>query len=426
MKFKVLNLGCKVNTYESTYIEETFLKNGYIEASSLDDANIIVVNTCSVTNMADQKSKKMLRRIKRENPKAIIIACGCSVQNKIDDYKNLDIDILIGNDNKSKVLDYVKDYLINKNKIIDYNESRNKKFDSMILDKFKKHTRAFIKIEDGCDNFCSYCVIPLLRGTVRCKDFDESIKEAKMLAENGHKEIVLVGIHTGRYESNGKDLTDLINEISKIDKIVRIRLSSIEITELNDKFLDMLKTNKKLVDHLHIPLQAGSDEILKLMNRKYDLDYYFNKINTIRSIRPNINITTDVIVGHPYETKELFNKTIETCNKIKFGKIHVFPYSKRDNTVAASMNNQVSEEEKKIRSNILCKLSEDLEIEYQSKYLNQELEIITEINNKNEIVGFTNNYIKVLIENKENLTNNMLVKVKLLNIKDGYVISKLL
>ena len=421
MTFKVINFGCKVNTYESTYLEEVFLSEGYTEASSMDDADLIVVNTCSVTNVADSKCKKFIRRIKRENSNAIIIACGCSVQNNFDEYDNMDVDILTGTTNKAKIPVLIKEYLFNKEKIRLFDNNRKQPFENMFVERFKKHTRAFIKVQDGCDNFCSYCCIPLVRGSIRSKDFNEVIDEAKKLADNGHKEIVLVGIHTGSYNDNGKDLFDLIDEISKIDDILRIRISSIEITELNDKFLNLLKNNKKIVNHLHIPLQAGSDEVLKIMNRKYDLDYFLNKINKIRSIRPDINITTDVIVGHPYETDGLFDSTIEFCKKIEFGKIHVFPYSKRNNTKACLMPNQVDEKDKKERSNKLIRVSDILEEKYYSKFTNKEMYIITETNHQNEIVGFTENYIKVIIDNPEDLKANMYIKVKLLNKENDYM-----
>ena len=421
MKFKVINFGCKVNTYESTYLEEKFIENNLTEASSIEDADLLVINTCSVTNMADQKCKKMIRRIRRENPNAIIVATGCSVQNNFDTYKEYGLNILVDNFHKGEIYDLVKKYQGTKENIYLYSSNRNQKFENMLLEKYTKHTRAFIKIQDGCDNFCSYCVIPLVRGSIRSKDFDEVIKEANILANNGHKELVLVGIHTGSYNSNGKDLVDLINELSKIEKIKRIRISSIEITELNDKFMDLLKNNKKIVDHLHIPLQAGSDEILKIMNRKYDLKYFEDKINIIRSIRPYINITTDVIVGHPYETEELFDKTLEFCEKISFGKIHVFPYSFRKNTKASTMPNQVDEVTKKKRAEKLIRLSDILMDKYETKFIGKTLDIITELNHKGEIVGFTNNYIKVYVNNPSGLVQNSLISVKLIKRDKDYV-----
>jgi len=424
MKFIVINFGCKVNAYESTYFEEKLLTYGYTKAASVPDADLIIVNTCSVTNTADSKCKKEIRRIKRENPNAILVVTGCSVQNNFQEYQKYGIDILVGNFFKSKIPSLVEEYLHNKQKVELFENNRKQLFDNMFLDKFASHTRAFIKIQDGCDNFCSYCVIPLVRGSVRSKDFDECVKEAKTLAQNGHKEIVLTGIHTGSYNSNGFDLVDLINEIAKIDEIKRIRISSIEITELNDKFMEMLKNNQKVVNHLHIPLQTGNDEMLKIMNRKYDTKYYLDKINLIRSIRPNINITTDVIVGHPYETEELFNKTVEFCKLIGFGKIHVFPYSPRENTKAAMMPNQVKEEEKKKRALQLIRISDILSCVYEKNFINQEMQIITETNHQGKTVGFTDNYIKVLLD--ENLPPNEIIFVTLMEKQDDYIKGKII
>lgn len=418
MKFKVINFGCKVNTYESTYIEEVFINDGLTEAKDISEADVIVINTCSVTNMADNKCKKFIRRIKRENNKATVIACGCSVQNNFEDYKTYGLDILVGTNNKKDIPNLYKDFLKDKKPIYIFNENRKKPFESMHLDKFTKHTRAFIKIQDGCDNFCSFCCIPLVRGSQRSKDYNEVISETKELVKNGHKEIVFVGIHTGSYLDQGKDLFDLIEDVSKINGLERIRISSIEITELNDKFMNLLKNNPKVVSHMHIPLQAGSDNVLKLMNRKYDLKYFENKINLIRSIRPDINITTDVIVGHPGETSEDFDNTLEFCEKIGFGKIHVFPYSKRNNTKAALMDNHVSEEVKKDRANKLIRLSDILESKYENKFIGKTYRIITEENHQKEIVGFTDNYIKVKVISDEKLKPNMMINV-FLDHKDG-------
>ena len=280
MKFNIITFGCKVNQYESNMMKENMLSSNFFYTEDLSDANIIIVNTCSVTNVADKKCLKMIRRLKREYSNAILVVAGCSSQNKQSVYESLDIDILIGNRDKSIIDKLIKEYIETEKKYVKFYNDRNLDFEDMYISDYN-HTRAFIKIEDGCDNFCSYCIIPYVRGSVRSKDFDKVIKEAKELAKHGHKEIVLTGIHTGHYQNNGYDLTDLINELSKIDDIKRIRISSIEVTELNEKFLDMLKNNDKVCDHLHIPLQAGSDEILKRMNRKYDLAYYEEKIKKI-------------------------------------------------------------------------------------------------------------------------------------------------
>ena len=396
MKFNIITFGCKVNQYESNMMEENMLSSNFFYEENKDLADIIIVNTCSVTNVADKKCLKMIRRIRRENPDSLLVVAGCSSQNNQEVYKKLDIDILIGNKDKSRIADIIKEYIKTEKRYVKFYNERDLEFEDMQINDYN-HNRAFIKIEDGCDNFCSYCIIPYVRGSVRSKDFSKVISEAKSLADHNHKEIVLTGIHTGHYLNNNHDLTDLINELSKIDNILRIRISSIEITELNDKFLSMLEKNKKVCDHLHIPLQAGSDEILKRMNRKYDLKYYEDKINRIRSIRPNISITTDIIVGFPYETDELFNSTLEFAKKMNFSKIHVFPYSKREGTSAAIMPNQVDDKIKKIRVKKLMELSDKLEKEYYDKFKEKDLDILIEECDNNVSIGHTSNYLMVTL-----------------------------
>ena len=400
MKFNIVTFGCKVNQYESNMMKEKMLSSNFFYEENMRDANIIIVNTCSVTNVADKKCLKMIRKIKREYPNALLVVAGCSSQNNQNVYEALDIDILLGNKDKSKIAELIKEYLDTEKKYVKFYNERDLDFEDMLINDYN-HIRAFVKIEDGCDNFCSYCIIPFVRGSVRSKDFDTVIKEAKLLTEHGHKEIVLTGIHTGHYMSNNHDLTDLINELSKIDDLLRIRISSIEITELNDKFLEMLKINNKVCNHLHIPLQAGSDEILKRMNRKYDLAYYEEKINKIRSIRPDISITTDIIVGFPYETDELFSETLEFSKKMNFSKIHVFPYSIRVGTAAASMPNQVDEVTKKVRVKKLMALSKKQEKEYYEKFKGKELDILVEECDNNVSIGHTSNYLMVTLN--ENL-----------------------
>lgn len=399
MKFNIVTIGCKVNQYESNMMKERMLSSNFFYVENISEANIIVVNTCSVTNVADKKCLKMIRRIKREYPNSILVVAGCSSQNKQEIYENLDIDILIGNKDKSKIDILLKEYIKTHKKYVKFYNDRKLDFEDMLISDYN-HVRAFIKIEDGCDNFCSYCIIPYVRGSVRSKKFETVIKEAKLLTQKGHKEIVLTGIHTGHYMDNDYDLTDLINELSKIEDLLRIRISSIEITELNDKFLNMLSTNKKVCDHLHIPLQAGSDEILKKMNRKYDLKYYEEKIKKIRMIRPNISITTDIIVGFPYETDKLFNETLEFSRKMNFSKIHVFPYSIRLGTSAANMPNQVDESIKKERVKKLMDLSEIMEKEYYNKFVGKELDILVEECDNNVSIGHSSNYLMIRLNEK--------------------------
>ena len=401
MKFSILTLGCKVNQYESNMMKEKMLSSNFIYTENFKESSIIIVNTCSVTDVSDKKCLKLIRRLKRENENSILVVVGCSSFNNQDLYKSLDIDILLGNKDKSKIDILIKNYIKNKKEIVRFYNTRDLEFEDMSISKFD-HVRAFIKIEDGCDNFCSYCIIPYVRGSVRSKNMEKVINEAKVLCENGHKEIVLTGIHTGQYNDDGYDLTDLINELSKIDTLKRIRISSIEITELNDKFLNMLYKNDKVCDHLHIPLQAGSNKILKKMNRKYDLSYFEEKINKIRSIRPDISITTDIIVGFPDETDVDFEDTLNFSKKINFSKIHVFPYSKRIGTPAASMPNQVSEQVKKNRVKKLIELSNSLEDAYYKKFIGKNLSVLIEDVKNNVSIGHTSNYLKVSINKKLN------------------------
>ena len=349
MKFKIITLGCKVNAYESEMMKEKLLKAGYTYDEEAPE--IILLNTCSVTNVADQKSKKMARHYRRENPDAILVICGCSSENNKNAYEEVQPQILLGNRKKSEIVNLLETYFKTHEKYQFFAGTRKLSFEDMQIEKFTTHTRAFVKIEDGCDNFCSYCVIPYVRGSIRHKDFDTVLKEVETLVFHGHQEIVFTGIHTGSYKSsNGKDLTDLIHEVSKFEGLKRIRISSIEITELKEKFLKELKENPKICDHLHIPLQAGSDDILKKMSRKYTVNEYKKIIEQIRLVRPNISITTDIIVGFPGETEELFLETLKTASSLEFSKIHVFPYSVREKTAASLMPNHVSSEEKHRRS----------------------------------------------------------------------------
>ena len=395
MNFKIITLGCKVNTYESEYIKESMQEAGFIY--SLENPNIIIINTCSVTNNADSKSFKMVRRIKRENPGSIIVVCGCSAQNNQIKYQNLGIDILLGNRKKSDIVNIIKDYIKTKEAYTYFTNDRNLTFEDMKVNKFTSHTRAFVKIEDGCNNFCSYCIIPYTRGTVRSKDYNQVLEEVNNLVNNNHQEIVLTGIHTGAYYSNNHDLSDLLVDLAKIPNLKRIRISSIEITELNAKFLNVLKTTPKICDHLHIPLQSGSAKILKIMNRKYDKEFYQNKIKEIRKIRPNIAITTDAIVGHPYEDETDFLEYLAFCRELNFAKIHVFPYSKRDGTPSSKMP-QVDEKIKKERTDTLLKLSTELEHNYNNRFLNQKLDVLTEEYESDYVIGHTSNYLKVYLK----------------------------
>lgn len=408
MKIFIETLGCKVNTYESEVIKEEFLRNGYELADNLSDANVIVVNTCSVTNQSDAKSRKVIRNARKNNKNAILVVCGCSSQNHQDELKDLGADILIGNKDKSKIFDYVNNY--DNKQIINYYNMINTDFEKMSLDNYSERTRAFVKIQDGCNNYCSYCIIPYLRGTIRNKDLNDAINEINTLVNNGFKEIVLTGIHTGSYP----ELVKLIQEISKNDKLERIRISSIEATEINDEFLKELKNNNKICNHMHIPVQAACDNTLKKMNRKYDMNKFKEIINKIREVRPDINITTDLIVGFPTETEEDFLESYNNAKEIKFGKIHVFPYSKRDGTVAAKMKSIVTDAEKKERTHKMITLSNKLENEYYNKFIDKTLSVLVEEVFDKYCTGHTDNYIKVIINKK--LEHNKFYNVKIIKV----------
>ena len=423
MKFQIYTLGCKVNTYESNVMRDALLNKGYFEVDLKEKADITIINTCTVTNTADSKSMKVIRQAIRRNENAIIVVCGCLVQNKKEEVSKIDgVDIVIGNINKSKIVDYIEKYIEEKKQEVDVRNIMDTNFEPMMLNNFNK-TRAFVKIQDGCNNFCSYCIIPYTRGNVRSKDKQSVLKEIQLLVDEGHKEVVLTGIHTGNYgaEFANYKFADLLKDIVKIDKLERLRISSIEITEINDDVMKVIKENNILVDHMHIPLQSGSDAVLKRMNRKYDKEYFINKIKKLRKIRPNISITTDVIVGFPGETEEEFEETIETIKKIKFTKLHVFPYSKREGTKAAIMDGQVDENIKKKRVKILLQLSKELEYNYMEKFIGKKVIFIPEMAKEEYIIGHTGNFLNVKYRGNKNDLNKD-IEVKINNIEYPYCI----
>ena len=408
--FLIKTLGCKVNTYESEFVRNLLLFNDYKEVS--ENADICIVNTCTVTNTADNKSKQVINNIRKNNNNALVIAMGCFTQFRSNEIKNLiNADIIIGNKNKSKILDYIKEWEKNKKQIIDFSDMNKQDFEDMEITKYNHKHRAFIKIEDGCNNYCSYCIIPFVRGRVRSKEFNKAIIEANDLSLSGHKEIVLTGIHTGQYDSNGKRLYELINKISENKLIKRIRLSSVEIVELDEGMMNVLRNNDTFVSHLHIPLQAGSDHVLKLMNRRYDKKQFKQIVDVIRSIRPNISLTTDIIVGFPGETDEDFNETIEFSKEIEFSKIHVFPYSDRAGTVSSNMKEKVPGNIKKERVHRLLELSNELEEKYYEKFIGKEVEVLIEEEKNGYFLGFTDNYIPIKL--KGNYIINELYKIVL-------------
>ncbi len=424
MKIGIITLGCKVNTYESNALAQGLEKRGFevVEASEACDA--FIINTCSVTNTADAKSKKMIRHAIKLNPSALICVCGCFSQASPEEVSKIDgVDIIVGNGNKEKLVDLIVENIGKKreSKYIDVIDIlHHNLYDTLAINEFD-HTRAFIKIEDGCNNFCTYCIIPYARGPIRCKNHNDVIKEIKEVVDNGYKEVVLTGIHTGKYNDNGINLSGLVKMIlTEVPKLERLRLSSIEINEIDDDFINMMRESKVLANHLHLPLQAGSNHILKLMNRRYDKSYFLDKINKIRDARPDIAISTDIIVGFPEETDEDFKETLEFSKEINFSKIHVFPYSKRNGTKAALMN-QVKDIIKTNRTKELINLSNKLEKNYYVKFLGQELDVIFEQKYNDYLIGHTSNFIQVVVPyDSKYLKENVMVKL------DSYIDGKII
>ena len=410
MKVCVYTLGCKVNTYESEFILLKLTEAGYEIGNDDEICDVYIINTCTVTNTADIKSRKIINRFRRLNPKACLVALGCFVEDHPDE--DLDIDIYIGNKDKSKIVELLDQYFVNKEPIKRVGLEKDK-FEDMFITDFKNRCRAFVKIQDGCENFCSYCVIPYVRGKCRSKDLNTVIKEVETLVSKGFKEIVLTGIHTGNYGVDlGTNFALLLKELVKIQGLERLRISSIEIRELTSEVLEVIKNNQVIVDHLHVPLQAGSDKILKLMNRKYDLAFFEHKLKEIRAIRPNISITTDIIVGFPGEDEKDFKETIENAKKFNFSKIHVFPYSERLGTKAMELDGHLDSAVKKRRARELLLVSKELEKRYARKFLNQELEVLFEEVKDGLSIGHTSNYLKVKVKGEIKPNTICLVKVK--------------
>lgn len=419
MTFAIHTFGCKVNIYESEYVTNLLLENGYkmIDFNSEEDADIYIINTCTVTNEADKKDRKLIHSTRNNHKSSILIVMGCYSQLNPED---IDADIIIGNKYKSDIINLINEFLKDHKKIIRVKDITKIDFEDMYINRFLTHTRAFVKIQDGCNAFCAYCAIPYARGGIRSKDFDKVISEVTNLVNNGYKEIVLTGIHTGRYGiEKHTNLEKLLRELVKIPNIFRIRLSSIEINEITDGIIDLIKNNNVMAKHLHIPLQSGSNKILKDMNRLYDTKYFINRVNEIREEIPDISITTDLIVGFPGETDELFKETTNTLNKIKFTKIHTFPYSRRSGTKADTMPNQVDGNIKKCRVKEVLSLSDKYELAFYKQKIGNIYNGIIETRKDGKKIVITSNYIPV--EVTTNLENNELVNIKIKKVNETII-----
>ena len=426
------NLGCKVNSYELDVMQQFLQKEGYEIVDFYQKADIYIINTCTVTNIADRKSRQMIHRAKKQNPDAIVVAVGCYVQTAAQQIENDPyIDLAIGNNRKKEIVAIVEEFLkereaagktLGGRTIPDI--AQEKEYEEMQLTHTAEHTRAYIKIQDGCNQFCSYCVIPYARGRVRSRRPEHVLEEIAALVKAGYKEVVLTGIHLSSYgldfrgetyntNGAGDDLLELIEQIQEVDGITRIRLGSLEPRIVTEEFARRLSAMSKICPHFHLSLQSGSDAVLKRMNRRYTCEEFARGVDILRKYFDNPAITTDVITGFPGETKEEFAQTEAFLEKIKFFEMHVFPYSRREGTAAASMPGQLTEKEKKERSGVLLEMDKQHSHAYRKQHLGKQMEVLFE--QKQEIggeiyqVGHTRNYIKVAVKEKKDLTNQEVV-----------------
>lgn len=416
MKFATLSLGCKVNKYELDAVEELFLENGFEKDDKKPD--IYVINSCSVTSIADKKSRQMIHRVRRTFPSLkCLLVMGCYSQVNAREAIVDGADVVIGTKYRCLAYELVINFLKNKTKIVKIDtDIRHSDYENFAVVPNISETRAYVKIQDGCDNFCSYCIIPYTRGNSRSREKQRVIDEISSLVDRGYKEVVLTGIHTGGYHviENGRDyrLSNLIKDIFlQIPALYRLRISSIEESEIDDELLNILKTEKRLADHFHIPLQSGSAAVLKRMHRKYTTSDFINKIERIRKISPDIAITTDVIVGFPGETDEEFQETIDFIKRINFSELHVFPFSSRAHTLASAMPNQISPQIKKQRVDELLKISDELNRSYSKRFDGQKLEVLFEDFNQSEkkYRGHTSNYLEIKISSPTNLCGKIVL-----------------
>ena len=414
MNFNVINLGCKVNAYEAESTARSLEQHGYRRVNN-DGADITIIYTCAVTNMAAQKSRKMIHRAKRNNPESTIVVAGCYSQIDPDALK--EADILIGTKHKSKLLDYLLEYEKNHERIVDIEKVDVLPFENMFVDQFDNQTRAYLKIQDGCNQFCTYCVIPFARGRERSMAVNDVLESVKMLQEK-HSEIVLSGIHTGRYGRDiGMTLSSLLDELLAISpEDFRFRISSIEMTEIDDHLIELMKKDHRIARHFHIPLQSGCDTVLKRMNRPYTTKEFLERIEYIRKEIPGISISTDLIVGFPGETDEEFKKTCDFLKECQFSFLHIFPYSLRSGTKAASMENQIDPKIKKNRAAICAEINEELYDKYKESYLDKEVTVLFEKNEDGYTFGHSSEYLPVLV--KGEYPRSTFVKVKISELKN--------
>lgn len=400
-------LGCKVNQYETNAMEQQFIQNNYKIVENTEKADIYVINTCTVTNMADRKSRQMLRRVKEINQSAVIVVCGCYAQVAKTELEQIpEVDIILGINEKNKIVQIVEEYLASKNNIIEVADvSKQKEFLDFGDVTYTEKNRAVIKVQDGCNMFCSYCLIPYARGRIRSRKIENVVSEIEKIAKQGIKEVVITGIHVASYgkdfENENIRLINLLEEINKIEGIERIRLSSLEPTIVDEEFAQRLSKLEKICDHFHLSLQSGCDATLKRMNRKYTTARYKEATEILRKFYPNANFTTDVIVGFPGETDEEFNQTYKFLKEIGFYKMHIFKYSPRKGTVAEKLPNQVDGNIKEERSRKLIELSNNMQNEKNSQYIGKTVKVLFEEYENEYYKGHTTNYMVVKVKTKE-------------------------
>lgn len=425
-KVAFITLGCKVNQYETNSMTQKFIQKGYQIVEATERADIYIVNTCTVTNMSDRKSRQMLRRVKELNKEALVVACGCYVQVAKEEVEKMEeIDFALGNNEKKDIVQKIEQY-IESNKKQDEIEDvmMQKEYVELGEITYTEKTRAVIKVQDGCDRFCSYCIIPYARGRVRSRKPENIITEIEKIAQKGIKEVVITGIHIASYGKDFKEeykLIDLLEEINKIDGIQRIRLGSIEPLLISEEFVQRLVKLEKICHHFHLSLQSGCEETLKRMNRRYTIKEFKEIVERLRNAYENVILTTDIIVGFPQESEEEFKETYEFLKEIKFYKMHIFKYSPRKGTKAAQMEGQVDGKVKEERSQALIQLSGENEKEYHEKYINKEVEILCEEEKNGYYQGHTKNYILAILKSDENLENRM-VKAKCIGIDKDHIL----
>lgn len=411
MKIAFSTLGCKVNTYETESVWEQFKEKGYERVHAHEFADVYVINTCTVTNSGDSKSRKTIRKAIKMNPEAIICVIGCYAQLAPEEVASIDgVDIVMGTKHRERLVELVDEFQEERLKIKEVTDiSLYRVFDEVNVTSFTENTRAFLKIQDGCNNYCTYCIIPYARGPLRSRSKESVLLEAASLVENGYQEIVLTGIHTGGYGSDFENYNffNLLNDLKDIKGLHRIRISSIEINELTDEIISLISTHDVFAKHLHIPLQSGSDLILREMHRKYDKQLFLDKIKHIRSLIPNIAITTDIIVGFPGETEELFYEMEQFITNCEFSELHVFPYSRRNGTKAAVMPNQINGVIKTSRVKRLLGLNERLANNYLSKNAHSELSVLFEFSDNEYTYGHSDTYVYVKVKKDKSLHNQI-------------------